>query len=210
MPARFTIRYQAGEVIEVLTLLEASYEDPTPLMQDVLLIMIRSTQLTFQAQGRPDKWAKLSPATIRARLRQLQRTTGRRVLPRVRADGRRSIKNDQTERSRRLKYYRKLFGRSDKYYTALGSIQILRDRGLLAQSVGGSAAGPFEAAEGFGEVTRTSAIIGTNRPGSDALQRGNPERNLPARPFLLIQVQDEVDVADIGIQFMLRTGPYAA
>lgn len=206
----FTLEIQTGEVIQVVKLLEASYRDPTALMTDILLLMIRSTQLTFEQQGRPEKWADLSPATIAQRLRKIQKSTRRKILPDVRKDSRKVVKADKSERARKLAVYKKLFKRSDKYYAAVGSIQILRNKGLLFQSVGGNAAGAFEAAGGFGEADKFTATLGTNRPGADALQGGVPEHNLPARPFLLLQPQDETDAADIGIQFMLRTGPYAA
>lgn len=206
----FTLEIQTGDVIRVVTLLEASYRDPTALMQDILLLMIRSTQLTFEAQGRPEKWAELSPATVAQRLRQIQKKTRRKIIPDVRPDRRRVVKSDSAEHKKKLAIYKKLFKPSDKFYAAVGSIRILRNKDLLFQSVGGNAVGPFEAAGGFGSAEKFVATIGTNRPGADALQHGVPEHNLPPRLYLLIQAQDEVDAADLGIQFMLRTGPYAA
>ncbi len=186
MSAKFTIRIQVGEVVEVLRVVEASLEDPTELMQDVLLVMIRSTQLNFEAQGRPTRWAGLAPSTIKQRLRKV-----RGGVVKTRGKKKESI-------------YRQLFDQSDAFYTALGSIQILRDRGLLFQSVGGNASGPFEDSDGFGEAEKFHATIGTNRPGADALQLVIAG----GRPYLLIHDQDEEDIMDMSVQWVLRTGAY--
>src|SRR5687768_16897595 len=69
MPEAF-LRIQVGDAVEVVRVVETQLEDPSELMQDSLLVMIRSTQLTFQAQGRPDRWTPLAQSTIEARLRK--------------------------------------------------------------------------------------------------------------------------------------------
>jgi phage gpG-like protein len=177
MAVSFVVRVQVGEVVEVLTLIESAFDDPTPLMRDVLLVMIRSAQLTFEAQGRPTRWHDLAESTIRGRFKKAMKGPGAKSLGSL---------------------------------GVLGSILILRDTGLLFQSIGGNAVGAFEGADGFGEADRLSATIGTNRPGADALQLGAPENNLPAREYLLFQPQDEDDIADMSIAWMMRQGPYAA
>jgi len=91
----------------------------------------------------------------------------------------------------------------------LGSIEILRDNGLLLQSVTGTLSGPFEVADGFGISDKYTAELGTNRPGADALQVGNPANNLVARPYMLIQPQDEEDIAGMTADFLLGVGPYS-
>jgi len=74
--ATFTVTFQVGDVIQTLELVQASARDPSPFMSDVLLLMIRSTQLTFQAQGRPDRWNDLAESTVKARFRRAARGRG--------------------------------------------------------------------------------------------------------------------------------------
>lgn len=172
----YSIVYQAGAVVEVVTLVQSRLEDATELMADVLLLLIRSTQLNFDAQGRPDQWADLAPSTTRARFAKGMKGRG------AKAKGSLAV---------------------------LGSIQILRDTGLLMQSLGEGRSGSFETADGFGESDKFTATLGTNRPGADALQTGVPERNLPAREYVLFQAQDYDDIGQMHEDFVLGLGPYS-
>lgn len=61
------MQYQVGEVTQVLRMMEAGFEDASDLMKDVLLVMIRSTQLNFEMQGRPEPFADLAESTERRR-----------------------------------------------------------------------------------------------------------------------------------------------
>lgn len=175
MPASFNLQIQVGDVTHVITLIELAVDDASELMRDVLLVMIRSTQQTFEAQGRPARWADLAESTVLKRLRRAMR------LQRVRDLG---------------------------SLGAVGSIQILRDTGLLMQSVGAGASGSFSAADGFGDSDAFTAVIGTNRPG---WQNQFPDSRgwRPERPFLVFQDQDEEDIADMAMHWLMRTGPYA-
>lgn len=156
--ASFTINIQVADVVKTLTLIQDAFHDPSELMKDVLLVMLRSTQQNFEAQGRPERWQPLAQSTI---------------------DRRRGGGKD---------------------------VKILRDTGLLLQSVGGSAAGAFEAEDGFGESDKFTAAIGTNRPGAEALQLVIAG----GRVFLLFQDQDEEDIMDMASDWFLRVGPYVA
>lgn len=173
----YTVEWQLGEVVKVLQIVEARAEDATDLMKDSLLLMIRSTQLNFDEQGRPQPFADLAESTIRRRFASGMKGKG------AKAKGSLGV---------------------------LGSIQILRDTGLLMQSLGESASGPFEAADGFGEVDKFSAVLGTNRPGADALQTGYAPNNLPAREYVLFQPQDEDDLLVMAEDFLMGTGAYAS
>jgi hypothetical protein len=102
----------------------------------------------------------------------------------------------------------KLFQAYDSYIAAGASLQILRDTGLLLQSVGGGAAGPFETADGFGESDQTTATIGTNHPGAWN-QFADTRTNRPERIIFIFQDQDVSDLADMGETWFLRVGPYA-
>jgi phage gpG-like protein len=159
--AEYLIQYQLGDVTELLTAVETRLGDASDLMADVLLLLIRSTQLNFDAQGRPDRWADLAPSTLARR-------------------------------------------RGDP-----DTAQILRDTGLLMQSLGAGSSGAFEAADGFGESDEFTATLGTNRPGADALQLGNPGGNLPAREHVLFQAQDYEDLDQMQEDFVMGLGPYA-
>lgn len=175
--ARALLKIHVGDVVQTLTVIEAALADPAPLMRDVLLVMIRSTQLTFEAQGRPQRWDDLADSTIRRRFAVARGARG---------------------------------AASQGSLAILSSIQILRNTGLLLQSVGGRATGAFAEADGFGDSDETSAIIGTNRPGADALQLGHSRGYFPPRVFLLIQDQDEQDIVDMSADWFLQVGPYAA
>jgi phage gpG-like protein len=174
--ASFEITIHVGDVVHVLTIMEAAFENPAELMKDVLLTMIRSTQLTFEANGRPSRWDDLK---------------------------------ESTERKRFAKAMRGQRARNIGALAVLGGLQILRDTGLLAQSVGGGASGAFDTSDGFGDSDQLSAIIGTNRPG---WQNQFPDSRgwRVAREFLLIQDQDEEDIAAMALDWFLRRGPYAA
>lgn len=180
MAASFTMQYQVGDAIRTLRVVEAALEDPSDLMKDVLLVLIRSTQLNFEQQGRPESWAPHALSTLLARMRKANK-------------GRASNRG------------------KDRILGAIGSFTalILRDTGLLMQSLGAGASGAFDAADGFGESDETSAILGTNRPGADALQLGNPANNLPAREYVLMQEQDEEDITQMAMDFVMQVGPYA-
>lgn len=176
MPNTVTIGVQLGDTLETLELIEDALSDATPLMQDLLLLMIRSTQLTFEAQGRPLPWAPHAESTIRRRFGRAMKQKG------AKAQGTLAV---------------------------LGSIWILRDEGLLAQSVGGSASGPFEGADGFGASDEHSAVIGTNRPGWQN-QFDDTRGWREARRFLDWQDIDEKDAGAMSMDWIMRTGAYVA
>lgn len=173
--ASFTIQIHVGDVVQTLTVVEQALDDATDFMKDVLLIMIRSTQLTFEAQGRP-RWDDLKESTERKRFALAMRGSGA---------GRRGT------------------------LAVLGNLPLLRVTGLLLQSVGGGAAGPYNSADGFGDSDDESAIIGTNRPGWQNQFRDSRGWR-EAREFLLFQDQDERDIMDGAVDWVLRRGPYAA
>lgn len=154
----YSLQWQLGDTIKVLTLVETRAKDATDLMKDSLLLMIRSTQLNIEAQGRPTPFAEHAESTKKRR-----------------GEG----------------------------------AQILRNEGLLMQSLGAGASGIFEEADGFGEYDASSATLGTNRPGADALQLGYPPNNLPGREYILFQVQDEEDLLVMAEDFFTGSGPYA-
>lgn len=172
----FVLQYQLGDVAEILSVMESRFEDASELMADALLLMIRSTQLNFDEQGRPQQWDDLAQSTTTRRFRK--------------AMGGRSA-------------------RAQGSLAVLGSIQILRDTGLLMQSLGEGASGSFETADGFGESDKYTATLGTNRPGADALQVGNPAGNLPSREYMLFQAQDEEDLGQMHEDWVMGAGPYA-
>jgi len=174
--ATFTLQYQLGEVSHLLTMVETRADDPSDLMADHLLLLIRSTQLNFEEQGRPVPFAELAPSTERRRFAKGMKGKGAKALGSL---------------------------------AVLGSTQILRDTGLLMQSLGAGASGPFEAADGFGESDKFTAVLGTNRPGADALQVGYAPNNLPSREYVLFQEQDETDLLRMTEDWMMGTGPYA-
>lgn len=187
MPDLF-LRIQVGDVVEVVVGIRTQLEDPAPFMADCLLVMIRSTQLTFEAGGRPTRWTPLAPSTIEKRLRR-------------NAKGRATLKA-----ANKKQYGAAAVKAQDRYFAAVGQIQILRDTGALWLSVGGSATGAFETEDGFGESDRFTATLGTNRVQAYALQfviAGG-------RIFLLIQDQDEEDIMDMSVEWVMKTGAYAA
>jgi phage gpG-like protein len=178
----FTLELQTGDVIATVREIHAALTDATPLMQDVLLVMMRSTQLNFEMGGRPNKWPPLAQSTIDRRLGGVFSGGGKSGKAAVKAQ--------------------------DKYFAAVGSIQILRDSGLLMQSLGANATGPFENDDGFGEVEKFTATLGTNRPG---WQNQFPDSRgwRPERPFLLFQEQDVQDIEQMHADFVMQVGPYA-
>jgi phage gpG-like protein len=206
MPSSYTITMHVGDVVRVLHVVEAAMDNPSDLMKDVLLVMIRSTHKNFEAQGRPVTWEPLSPATILSRLYAHE---GSKALIPSKKENEKSYANlfDKAE-GKKGKSQKKLDAKLDAYFAAIGSMKILRDWGLLWQSVGGNATGAFTTEDGFAASDDLTASIGTNRPGADALQLGFPGNNLPARPYILFQDEDEEDIADMAMDFMLKRGPY--
>ena len=183
------LRIQVGDAVETVLVVEEQLADPTVLMQDALLILVRSTQLTFEAQGRPTRWTPLAMSTIRGRLRK-------------NAGGRAALRAG--DRAPNL-HGAAAVKAQDKFFAAAGSVQILRDTGALAMGVGYGAAGSFETPEGFGESDKFTATLASTHPAAEALQfviAGG-------RPFLVIQDVDEEDVMDATVQFVMATGPYA-
>jgi phage gpG-like protein len=154
MPSSYTITMHVGDVVRVLHVMEAAMDNPSDLMRDVLLHMIRAAHKRFEAQG--PGWAEHAESTKRRR-----------------GDG------------------------------AL----ILRDQGLLMQGVTGNGSGPFDTPEGFGISDEFTAVIGVNVRG---WQNQFPDSRgwRPARPFVLFQDQDEEDIADMAMDWMLKRGPY--
>jgi phage gpG-like protein len=185
--ADIALRLKVGDAVETVLAVETALADPSELMADILLVMLRSTQLTFQESGRPDRWTPLAQSTIDQRLRSNSK-------------GRAIVRNAN----------KKLSGKAavkaqNAYFAASGNVQILRDTGALLLSLGGSASGAFQTEDGFGESDQFTAELGTNHPGAEALQfviAGG-------RPFLLIQTVDEEDIMDMSVQFVLQEGPYA-
>jgi len=116
---------------------------------------------------------------------------------------------ESTERRRFAKAMKGSGAKASGSLGVLGSLQILRDTGLLMQSLGAGAQGSFESADGFGESDEKSATLGTNRPGADALQTGYPPNNLPGREYVLFQAQDEEDLLAMTEDWLMGTGSYA-
>jgi phage gpG-like protein len=172
----FTLQYQLGDVTRVLHMMEARFEDASDLTADWLLLMIRSTQLNIEEQGRPQPFAPHADSTIRRRFGKAMKGKG------AKAGG---------------------------TLAALGSIMILRDTGLLMQSLGAGSSGAFESADGFGESDEFTATLGTNRPGADALQTGYEPNNLPGREYVMFQEQDETDLLRMTEDWTMGTGAYA-
>ena len=135
-----SLRIQVGDVVEVVQAIESQLADPTVLMVDSLLFMIRATQQRFEAQG--PGWAALAQSTIEA----------------LKGANDRSLSG------------KKAVAAQNAYFAAAGSIQILRDTGRLLMSVGGGQSGAFEDEQGFGESDQFTATLGTNHPGAEALQ----------------------------------------
>jgi hypothetical protein len=181
-----SIRVQIGDAVEVVHGIRVRLEDPTALMKDWLLLMIRSTHLTAEAQGRPSPWHFLAQSTIEGRLRR--NAKGRAILKGATGkSGAAAVKGQ------------------NKFFAAVGEMKILRVTGRLMMGVGDVAAGAFENGSGFGESDQFTATLGSNHPGAFALQfiiAGG-------RPFLLFQDVDEQDGMDITQQFVMGTGPYA-
>ena len=194
MATSFTMSFQAGDVVRVLTVMQTAMDNPTELMRDILLVMIRSTQLNFEAGGRPTRWTSLQPATILRRLRRTQK--GRAAVKKLNKAATKG-KPDAVPTQ------------MDTLLGLMASVQILRDTGLLFQSVGAGASGEFSTSDGFGVAEKYAAVLATNRPGADAHQLGYPEGNIPERPFFLLQPEEEGDISDMGMQWLMRTGPYA-
>lgn len=174
--ATFTLEYHVGEAKKLLHMIEVRAEDASDLMNDALLLMIRSTQLNIEAQGRPVPFADLADSTKRRRFGKAIKAKG------AKAKGTLAV---------------------------LGSIMILRDTGLLMQSLGAGASGAFESADGFGEFDKFSATLGSNRPGADALQEGYAPHNLPAREYILFQTEDVDDLSRMTEDWLTGSGPYA-
>ena len=65
------LQIQVGDVRDTLKSIHLAFADASPFTGDVLGIMLRSTQLNFEQQGRPKKWDELAPSTKRARMRKL-------------------------------------------------------------------------------------------------------------------------------------------
>lgn len=198
-----SLRIQVGDAVEVVHAIETQLSDPTELMQDHLLIMIRSTQLTFEAQGRP-RWTDLAQSTVEARLRK--NASGRAALKGIQGStGTTGSAFAPDNKAASGKFGKAAVKAQEKYFAAVGSIQILRDSGRLLMSVGGGQSGAFEDEQGFGESDQFTATLGTNHPGAEALQfiiAGG-------RPFLVFQDIDEEDIMDASVQFVMMTGPYA-
>lgn len=169
------LEYHLADAQHLVGSITTRLEDPSDLTADYLLLMIRSTQLNFEEQGRPLPFAELAPSTIERRFTKGMKGKG------AKAKGSLAV---------------------------LGSIQILRDTGLLMQSLGASANGPFETDGGFGESDKFSAVIGSNRPGADALQTGYAPHNLPGREYILFQAQDVDDMQQMAQDWLTGSGPY--
>jgi len=123
--------------------------DLRPALRTAGNIMTRSFGRNFAAEGRPTKWAPLSPATI-ARRRQ-----GRGRL----------------------------------------GIKILQDTGRLRESTIGRGAG---AADHVYDLSPRSLVIGTRLIYAATHQFGRRDWKIPARPFVLVQPEDE---QAIGLAF---------
>jgi phage gpG-like protein len=192
--AAINIDFQAGDVVETLKFIEAGLADPSEIMRDVLLVMIRSTQLNFDAQGRPAKWAPLAQSTILHRLAKTK--TGRTRL----ATSKRLAKKGGSGPAAKKA--------GANLFASAGSLRILQDTGLLLQSVGGDASGAFSTGDGFGESDQTTAIIGTNNVAAYN-HWPDPRTGRPERLIFVWQDADEEDVMAMAEDFVLHAGPYA-
>jgi phage gpG-like protein len=74
------IRLISGTMMADVRAIEAHGRDASLLFQDVLQLMIRSTQLTFEAQGRPAHWDDLKESTMMQRLGKALKGKGAKKL----------------------------------------------------------------------------------------------------------------------------------
>lgn len=138
------------------------------------------------------KWPPLSPVTI------ANRRVGRGASPEIKARERirkreakkalarfrLSLPEPEAQRRSKIVGGLKAFHETGKTKVqALGgrSVEILRDTGVLLNSLSPGDLGPDQVFETdkVGEVT-----VGTNIVYAGTHQRGNPSKNIPARPFL--------------------------
>jgi len=172
--SELSVSIQIGDAVRVIEMIDTATRDASDLMKDVLLVMIRSTSLNFDAEGRP-RWDDLKESTIRHRFALGAKGAG---------------------------------AKKQGSLAILGSITILRNTGLLAQSVGLGQSGSFQSGEGFGESDNFAAVIGTSQPG---WQNQFPDTRgwRAAREFLMFQPQDDEDIAAMAQDWLLGLGPYA-
>lgn len=187
------LRFQIADVAHTLGGIETRLEDPSPLMQDVLLVELRSVQRRFEAQGSPERWHELAQATIQQRLGRTAK--GRKAreavdLRRTKLSGKKAVASQ------------------NRYIQQVGAMQILRNTGLLLQSIGGSASGPFSTADGRGESDQTTAGITTSNPGAWN-QFANARTGAPARIIFAWEEQDVDDVQAMAADFVTMRGSYA-
>jgi phage virion morphogenesis protein len=67
MPDPIEIKVDDKEIQQVLKKLIFKTENLRPLMKNIAGIMADSVEENFEQEGRPDKWEKLSPVTIKLR-----------------------------------------------------------------------------------------------------------------------------------------------
>lgn len=72
--AKATLEFNLGDVTKKLTSIETRLADPSDLTRDLLLLAIRSTQLNFESEGRPQRWDDLAQSTIERRFAKVMKT----------------------------------------------------------------------------------------------------------------------------------------
>jgi phage gpG-like protein len=119
---------------------------------------------------------------------------------------------DHAESTERRRFRKGMKGKNAKKMgslAVLGGLLVLRDTGRLGGSVGLGQSGAFDTGDGFGESDEFTAAIGTNAPGWQN-QFDDTRGWREAREFLLFQDQDAEDITQMGLDWFMRTGPYAS
>lgn len=167
-------------VLNRLERLKGGLQDLSPFLSQAGQVVVESSLRNFEVGGRP-KWAPLSSVTL------LLRGKGR--------SGFRIHKRDGNK------------GRVTKaaFDTYIAGAQTLRDTGILMASIGS------KSGQGIYKLEKDSITIGTavkyaaahqDEEGVKSTKGFIKGKRIPARPFMLLQPEDEARIYDMAVVFV--------
>lgn len=168
----FTIEVRDAEVTRALVLLAARGRNLRPALKEIGEHMLNSTEENFAAEGRPEKWAPLSPRTK-------QRKKGTKILT-------------ERQRLRRSIHYaagsRSLTWGTNVKYAAI-------------HQLGGEVERYARSTTAYFKVNAKTGQSRFAKKGkanfSQRVTIGQHTTQLPARPFLVVQDADRVEILSI-------------
>lgn len=188
------VKIDTTQIDQLLRQLQARIQDPTPVLAEIGEILLVSIQRNFEAGGRPKAWARLAKSTIAQRVK-VKKWPGK-ILQRSGSYGLLGSVNKRVGKDFVSVGANKVYATTHQFGARKGQfgkhqVTIPAHKRRIQKATKKGAKYATKTRIGMVKAhTRTMTI---------------PWGNIPARPFLLIQDADMVDIKETINDFMVKS-----